>query len=79
LFFYKRKYSERAIQGKEKGLPPEVEPPGENEKIAFSSNRVGGNWDIYVMNADDGGEVTRLTNNPDYDVVPYWSPVAITD
>lgn len=55
-----------------------VESPRENEKIAFSSNREGGNWDIYVMNAD-GSEQTRLTFNPAFDVAPYWGPAADTD
>ena len=41
-------------------------------KIAFASNR-GGNWDIYVMNTD-GSNVQRLTNHPDYDSEPSWSP-----
>jgi hypothetical protein len=50
-----------------------VESPRENGKIAFISNREGGNWDIYVMNAD-GSEQTRLTNNPASDTTPDWSP-----
>ena len=41
-------------------------------KIAFISNR-DGNPEIYVMN-DDGTNVTRLTNNPDLDISPAWSP-----
>jgi hypothetical protein len=53
--------------------PPEVESPGENGKIAFISNRDGGNWDINVMNPD-GSEQTRLTSNPDVDEEPSWSP-----
>ncbi|TRO54609.1 translocation protein TolB, partial [Candidatus Bathyarchaeota archaeon] len=43
-----------------------------NGKIAFNSDR-DGNFEIYVMNAD-GSNVTRLTNNSDYDTVPWWSP-----
>src|SRR5215211_6481668 len=36
--------------------------PGPNGQIAFSSNR-DGNFEIYSMNADDGSDVTRLTDN----------------
>ena len=43
-----------------------------NTKIAFTSDR-DGNKEIYVMNAD-GGDQTRLTNNPDSDFAPAWSP-----
>src|SRR5215208_337719 len=52
--------------------PPEGESPGENGKIAFSSQR-DGNAEIYVMNAD-GSEQTRLTNNPAIDDTPDWGP-----
>ena len=41
-------------------------------KIAFTSER-DGNFDIYVMNAD-GSDLNRLTNNPDWDEKPRWSP-----
>ncbi|NIO48438.1 MAG: hypothetical protein GTN73_03215 [Candidatus Aminicenantes bacterium] len=41
-------------------------------KIAFVSYR-DGNAEIYVMNAD-GSEQTNLTNNPDDDWGPSWSP-----
>ena len=41
-------------------------------QIAFSSNR-GGNWDIYVMNAE-GANLQNLTNNPAADHSPSWSP-----
>jgi Tol biopolymer transport system component len=43
-----------------------------NGKIAFVSDR-DGNSEIYVMNPD-GSEQTRLTNNPEEDVQPAWSP-----
>ena len=43
-------------------------------RIAFESDRDGGEGDIYVMNAD-GTNVTRLTNRPEhYDNSPAWSP-----
>jgi hypothetical protein len=54
------------------GEPPQVEPPEENGKIAFSSQR-DGNAEIYIMNAD-GSEQTRLTNNPAAENFPSWSP-----
>ena len=41
-------------------------------KIAFASDR-DGNYEIYVMN-EDGSGLKRLTNNPDEDVFPSWSP-----
>jgi Tol biopolymer transport system component len=50
---------------------PSWSPDG--EKIAFASNR-DGNYEIYVMDADDGSDVTRLTDNDDFDREPSWSP-----
>lgn len=41
-------------------------------KIAFASDR-DGNFEIYVMDADGGGQ-TRLTENPGEDYQPAWSP-----
>ena len=41
-------------------------------RIVFSSNR-DGNWEIYVMDAD-GGNQQNLTNNPNDDRYPSWSP-----
>ena len=41
-------------------------------RIAFSSDR-DGNWEIYVMDTD-GGNLRRLTNHPDRDFSPSWSP-----
>ena len=48
-------------------LSPSWSPDG--EKIAFSSNRDNGNFDIYVMNADGSGQ-TRLTDDPAKDLSP---------
>ena len=41
-------------------------------RIALDSNR-DGNSEIYVMDAD-GGNLQRLTNHPDGDFHPSWSP-----
>jgi Tol biopolymer transport system component len=51
---------------------PSWSPDG--SQIVFTSNRDDGNFDIYVMNADDGSDVTRLTNNNAADGDPSWSP-----
>jgi Tol biopolymer transport system component len=47
--------------------------PGEDgKKIAFSSDR-DGNTEIYVMNAQDGSNQTRLTDNAAAsDALPDW-------
>ena len=41
-------------------------------RIAFMSHR-DGNWEIYVMD-DDGDNLRNLTNSPDDDQYPSWSP-----
>jgi Tol biopolymer transport system component len=50
---------------------PKWSPDG--EKIAFASTR-SGNWDIYLINAD-GSNITRLTDDPENDIYPSWSPL----
>src|SRR5918997_2026205 len=45
--------------------------PGQNGKIAFTSNR-DGDSEIYTMNPNGQG-VDRLTNNPKNDFEPAWS------
>jgi Tol biopolymer transport system component len=53
-------------------IHPALSPDG--KKIAFASDRDGGNtYHIYVMNADGTGQ-TRLTNNMVIDSQPVWSP-----
>ncbi|HXF98945.1 MAG TPA: hypothetical protein VNJ46_10075 [Gaiellaceae bacterium] len=46
--------------------------PGENGKIAFTSNR-DGNLEVYVMNADGSGQA-NLSDNAAADLQPAWSP-----
>ena len=44
-------------------------------KIAFASNRDGGDFNIWVMNAADGTGLNRLTFNPGFNNAgPAWSP-----
>ena len=43
-------------------------------KIVFSSNRDGGDYDIYTMDAD-GSDVAQLTNLPGDDEHPDWQPL----
>ena len=50
-----------------------VEEAKAESRIAFTSNR-DGNYEIYVMNAVDGSNQTRLTNAPSDDPSPAWSP-----
>jgi Tol biopolymer transport system component len=54
---------------------PEVQTPvwsPGGRKVVFTSRR-GGNWDIYVVNADGSGQ-RNLTRNPERDGLPAWSP-----
>ena len=56
------------------GLTPLMVVVDAQAQIAFVSQRDGLlNFEIYVMDAD-GGNPRRLTNNPDRDVSPSWSP-----
>jgi len=61
---------------REKALPEESISSDQEifggNKIAFASDR-DGNYEVYVMN-EDGSGLKRLTNNPDEDVFPCWSP-----
>ena len=55
---------------------PAFSPDG--TKIAFVSSR-DGDEEIFVMDADDGGNLDQLTENDDEDVSPDWgvpAPVA---
>ncbi len=43
-------------------------------QLAFASDR-SGFWDLYVMNLQTG-DVIQITNSPEYDSAPSWSPDA---
>ena len=60
----------RLTNGDWDDITPAPSPNG--EKIAFASNRLG-YWDLYLMDLASG-ELTRLTDTPDYEAAPSWSP-----
>ncbi len=51
-------------------ISPSVSPDG--RRIAFASNR-SGFWDLYLFDASSG-DVTQLTDTPEYEGAPTWSP-----
>jgi TolB protein len=51
-------------------VTPAASPDG--KQIAFASNR-NGFWDLYLMDLASG-ETTQLTDTPDYESAPSWSP-----
>jgi len=51
-------------------IAPAASPDGES--IAFTSNR-NGFWDLYLLQMLTG-EVTQLTDTPEYEGAPTWSP-----
>jgi Tol biopolymer transport system component len=53
--------------------PAKASFPGANGKLAFTSDPSGLDLEVYAMNADGSGQ-TDLTNNPDSDSTPTWSP-----
>jgi Tol biopolymer transport system component len=66
-------------QNAERSLAPRGDAPqfslsaeGLSGTIAFHSTR-DGDFDIFIMNAD-GSRPTQLTNTPDNDIDPIWSP-----
>jgi dipeptidyl aminopeptidase/acylaminoacyl peptidase len=54
------------------GAAPATAFPGLNGKIAFSTFR-DGNYETYGMSADGTG-VANISNHPDFDYGPAWSP-----
>ncbi len=52
--------------------PSTATPAATGRRIAFASDR-DGNPEIYVINAD-GSNQTRITDNPEFDSFPSWSP-----
>lgn len=60
----------RITSGDWDDITPAPSPTG--EKIAFASNR-SGFWDLYLLNMESG-EVTQLTDTPEYEGAPTWSP-----
>jgi len=46
---------------------------GDGKYIAFASNRFG-NWDIFIMTADEGSAPVQLTKGEDDEIHPSWSP-----
>ena len=50
---------------------PRWSPDG--KRISFESTRQGGQFDLYVMDAN-GGNVTRVTDSPANDFDPIWMP-----
>ena len=47
--------------------------PGQNGRIAFISGRDEVNGDLYTVNPDGSG-IARLTNTPQQEWTPNWSP-----
>ena len=62
--------TQNLTQGNGNNIMPCWSPSG--NQIVFASDR-GGSWDIWVMNADGTG-VIQLTNNPQLEQHPVWSP-----
>jgi len=60
----------RLTFGEWSDITPSISPNGKS--VAFASNR-GGYWDIYTLDLQSG-QVSQLTNTPEYDSSPSWSP-----
>lgn len=60
----------RLTSGNWSDITPALSPDG--ARIAFASNR-GGFWDIYLLDLQTGG-TQQLTDTPQYDASPTWSP-----
>lgn len=51
-------------------ITPALSPDG--KRVAFASNR-NGYWDLYLLDLASA-QISRLTDSPDYDGAPCWSP-----
>lgn len=60
----------RITSGDWDDITPAASPDG--QRLAFTSNR-SGFWDLYLLDLESG-EVTQLTNTPEYEGAPTWSP-----
>src|ERR1051325_10170549 len=60
----------RLTAGNWDDIMPAASPDG--KRIAFASNR-SGEWDLYTMDLSTA-KVTQLTNTPQYEGAPSWSP-----
>ncbi len=60
----------RITSGDWDDITPAPSPDG--EQIAFASNR-NGFWDLYLLELESG-DVTQLTDTPEYEGAPTWSP-----
>ena len=72
LFFYipQQLPLTRLTYGEWDDISPALSPDG--TQVAFASNR-DGTWDLYVLTIESG-EITRVTNSPEYKSAPSWSP-----
>jgi TolB protein len=60
----------RITSGDWQDIAPALSPDG--KMLAFASNR-GGHWDLYILKLEDGTTL-QLTDTPEYDGSPSWSP-----
>lgn len=60
----------RLTSGDWNDVTPSLSPNG--NAIAFASDR-GGHWNIYTLDIQSG-QVSQLTNTPEFDSSPTWSP-----
>ncbi len=60
----------RLTMGDWDDVTPAVSPDG--RMAAFASNR-SGRWDLYLLSLEDGS-ISQLTDTPEYESSPSWSP-----
>jgi TolB protein len=72
LFAYNPQYLPllRLTDGESDDVSPAINPDG--TKICFSSRRNNA-WDLYILDIQSGS-VSQLTNTPEYEGSPTWSP-----